>query len=255
MISRSARKNTIEILHIKLDFLTRDLKKTSELISQLQKEDSSAPGQLALKSDNKNLSDRIKKKVDTSELEKREYDISEEIKTLEREIKKLGTNYKRLGVLYILPVLVVSTLLILFVTYVVYEDPDQKMGFSSHFVIENLRGDTIDTWLLWQLVEEQVLYVNIIDSDYSKEKIAAIRNAIQSDETIDIDDSLLHKGPKGSTSTYYYGWSGALNDISTSTQYIIPTQFVIMEDPRGGDITITLTNMQSVMAFLVLQKQ
>ncbi len=121
-------------------------------------------------------------------------------------------------------------------------------SIGSGYVIENLKGDAIDTWLSWHLVKGDVLHVNIVNADkHPSEKIAAIKNVITSQETIEIDDSLLHKGPKGSKSLYYLGWSGALDAASqTSTKYVIPTKFVVIEEPRGvGDITIFLTNLQS----------
>lgn len=121
-------------------------------------------------------------------------------------------------------------------------------SIRSGYVIENLKGDAIDTWLSWHLVKGDVLHVNIVNADkHPSEKIAAIKNVITSQETIEIDDSLLHKGPPGVTSTYYLGWSGALDAASqTPTKYVIPTKFVVIEEPTGvGDITILLTNLQS----------
>lgn len=68
-----------------------------------------------------------------------------------------------------------------------------------------------------------------------------------SEQSIEIDDSLLQKGPKGSTSIYYVGWEGALKQAAkTTTQLSIPQNFQVMETTRGeGEITIMLTGEKS----------
>ncbi len=118
---------------------------------------------------------------------------------------------------------------------------------KSSYIIQNLKGDTIDTWLSWRLVDGSVLYVNILNADSYPRKAELIKEVILSDEGIEIDDSLLHKGPKGSTSTYYLGWAGALQKASDNpTQFYIPNKLEIIESAKGeGGITITLTNMRN----------
>ncbi|MDE1829657.1 MAG: matrixin family metalloprotease, partial [Thaumarchaeota archaeon] len=70
-----------------------------------------------------------------------------------------------------------------------------------------------------------------------------VKDAILSKSSIQIDDSLLHIGPKVITSTYYLGWQGALAQVSTtSTQMYIPKQFEISELGSGtGDIMVILS--------------
>ncbi len=112
---------------------------------------------------------------------------------------------------------------------------------ESRYHIENLRGDTIDTWKSWFLVEDVALTVSIVNSELvSQEKINAIKDSILSEESIEIDDSLQHKGPAGSTSVYYMGWKGALEQASKHN-----TKFNIIESSKGvPDITIQLTNLR-----------
>lgn len=114
----------------------------------------------------------------------------------------------------------------------------------SNYVIQNLRGDTVDTWLSWRLVEGTTLHINVINSEQYPEKLDIIREVILSDESVEIDDSLLHKGPKGSTSTYYLGWAGALSKVAEeSTELYVPTDLEVIESASGeGQITIHLTN-------------
>lgn len=114
--------------------------------------------------------------------------------------------------------------------------------YTGQYTIENLRGDTIDTWKHWNILENEKITVNIINPEVTKAATSVIVDAIMSDETVQIDDSLMHKGLQGSTSTYYKGWHGALKEASKkSTQFYIPTEFVMLESSNGeGDITIRL---------------
>ena len=115
---------------------------------------------------------------------------------------------------------------------------------ESGYVIQNLRGDTIDTWLSWRLAEGDTLHINILDAHKYPEKTKMIHDVILSTNTIEIDDSLLHKGPKGQTSTFFNGWKGALEkSTETATLFYVPTNMEIIESGNGaGDITIRLTS-------------
>ncbi|MCE9618149.1 MAG: matrixin family metalloprotease [Nitrosarchaeum sp.] len=117
---------------------------------------------------------------------------------------------------------------------------------KSNYVVQNLKGDTIDTWLSWRLVDGSIINVNLIDGQKYPDKVDIVKSVILSEEAIEIDNSLLHKGPKGTTSTYYVGWAGALASTSTPSEFYIPQKFNIIESSRGeGDITIKLTSQSS----------
>lgn len=118
---------------------------------------------------------------------------------------------------------------------------------KSNYIIQNLKGDTIDTWLSWRLVDGSILNVNLVDGQKYPDKADIVKTVLLSEESIEIDDSLLHKGPKGSTSTYYVGWAGALAYASKNpTEFYIPHKFNVIESPKGeGDITIRLTTQQN----------
>jgi len=117
---------------------------------------------------------------------------------------------------------------------------------KSSYVIQNLRGDTIDTWLSWRLVDGTTIDVNLIDGDKYSDKADIVRKVLLSEESIEIDNSLLHKGLKGTTSTYYVGWAGALGSITESTEFYIPKKFNLIESAKGeGGITIKLTSQRS----------
>lgn len=120
------------------------------------------------------------------------------------------------------------------------------------YTIQNLRGDTIDTFLSWRLVEGDTIRVNIINADqYDPEVIEVIKKTIISEKKLEIDNSLLHKGPKGTTSIMYEGWQGAMKEASQAdTQLYVPVNFEVIEGNNGeGDITIELTNRRNADGF------
>ena len=120
------------------------------------------------------------------------------------------------------------------------------------YTIQNLRGDTIDTFLSWRLVEGDTLTVNVLNADqYGPEVMEAIEKVIYSEEVLEIDNSLLHKGPKGTVSEMYVGWQGAMMAAAeTETQLYVPVSFDIIQSNQGeGDITIELTNQASADGF------
>jgi len=125
---------------------------------------------------------------------------------------------------------------------------EESYGLKSKYVTENLRGDTIDTWKFWNIVPGSALIVNIVNSDLlDDDKILSVKETITSYETKLIDDSLTHKGPKGTFSKYYLGWTGSLKDAAElySTKYPIPNNFDIIESKRGeGDIIILLSKVK-----------
>ena len=117
---------------------------------------------------------------------------------------------------------------------------------KSKYLIQNLRGDTLKTWFPWMIAGGQTLHVNILDNNLAtQEKIDVIKKAITSEETIEIDNSFTHKGPKGTTTTYYKGWTGALLIAAQqNTELQIPINFEFSNSKRPvGDITIELSSL------------
>ncbi len=139
----------------------------------------------------------------------------------------------------------------LLVTYSYYENQtlinatsNLLANYNSNYVIQNLKGDTVNTWLAWHLVTGQILHVDIVnEAGLSPDMIFAVKDSILSTQTVTLDDSLLHKGPPGTSSVYYKGWEGALTAASAhTTQFYIPEKFEISDSSRGaGEIIIMLT--------------
>jgi hypothetical protein len=119
-------------------------------------------------------------------------------------------------------------------------------NYNSNYVIQNLQGSVVNTWVSWDLVQGQVLHVNIVnDANLPEDKINAIKDAILSNGTVTVDNSLINEGLPGTSSIRYKGWDGALANLENdpaATSYI-PQKFNITENSNGaGDIVITLTN-------------
>jgi hypothetical protein len=128
------------------------------------------------------------------------------------------------------------------------KDPIMLVGehAKSKYLIQNLRGDTLKTWFPWMLIGSQALHVNILDNNLvTPERMDAIKKVIVSDETLDIDNTLTHKGSKGTTSTYYKGWAGALQIAAQeNTELQVPVNFEFSNSKKPlGDITVELSSL------------
>ena len=118
-------------------------------------------------------------------------------------------------------------------------------NYNSNYVIQNLQGDVVKTWVAWSIPNGRILHISIVNTaSLSQDKIDAIKDAILSTKTVTLDDSLLGKGPQGTSSVYYVGWEGALTDAySPPTTSYVPQKFDINGSLGGsGDVVIILTN-------------
>lgn len=126
-------------------------------------------------------------------------------------------------------------------------DNSDVKSFDTKYLVQNLKGDVIDTWNYWDIPAGRSLYVsvigaNLINSDY----YGNLESAILSEEKITFDKSLFYKVPKGTDAEYYSGWKGALDNIST-TKFTIPSDFQIISpknSQHSADIIITLTTQR-----------
>jgi len=117
---------------------------------------------------------------------------------------------------------------------------------KSKYLVQNLRGDTLSTWFPWMLAGNQALHVNILDNNLAtEERISIIQDSISSEETLDIDNLLTHKGPEGTSSTFYKGWGGALKIAGQeNTELNVPQKFEFSNSNRPlGDITVELSSL------------
>ena len=127
----------------------------------------------------------------------------------------------------------------------IFESSNDPIQPKSKYLIQNLRGDKIDTWHHWKIPEDRTLYVSIQNPNLvSQEKLELIKDVVLSEERISIDDYLQHKAPRGFKSEYYLGWAGALEDArKESTLYNIPDIKIIeSSESYKADIIISLFN-------------
>jgi len=155
---------------------------------------------------------------------------------------------KKKNILFWVTILSIPALIFFVITVDTSIFAEESDSLKTKYVTENLRGDTIDTWKFWNIIPGSSLTVNIVNSELlDDDKILRIKDVITSYETIQIDDSLVHKGPKGTSSIYYLGWTGSLKNAAELyiTKYPIPNNFDIIESKRGeGDIIILLSNLK-----------
>jgi len=149
------------------------------------------------------------------------------------------------------PVFLLSVIFVVGTTsvfaYVDNPKNDNSYELKSQYQVLNLKGDVIDTWLTWRIVEDDLFYVHLYDSEIVTDEMSQlILDVVMSTEEIEIDDSLLHKGPSGQSSTYYLGWQGALKSISGDTFFPLPDALHYHTTDKGeGHILIKLTNLAS----------
>ena len=228
----------------------KEISRLKSHVDVMKKELDYTTKQIKLLEKNRKVSDWEKidnvngKSID--ELKHQEKNLSQEITQIQKEIKKSQSKTLIITELSLLPVVVLLILISGLGNSIMDFTNDETTSFKTRHLIENLRGDTVDTWKSWRLVGT-TLNVNVLNAKgLSENRIDVIKNAITSEESLEIDDSLTHKGPKGFSSTYFTGWAGALkNTASTDTLYNIPTDFNVITSNGGeGDVIITLSNLR-----------
>ncbi len=128
-------------------------------------------------------------------------------------------------------------------TVSVIEGNAQTVSLKTQYLVQNLKGDAMETWYAWQ--PRDSIDIQIAGEDnYPKEKIDAIKKAIMSTETIEIDNSLVFKGDEGTYSTYWVGWKGAIDHTRELRGFEKSLEITFTEED-DADIIITLTNSKS----------
>jgi hypothetical protein len=181
-----------------------------------------------------------------NELKQQEKNLSQEIKEIQKDIKKSQSKTLLITELSLLPVVVLLILVSGLGNSIIDYTNDESTPLKTRHLIENLRGDTVDTWKSWRLVGT-TLNVNILNAKgLSENRVDVIKNAIISEDSLEVDDSVTHKGPRGFNSNYFLGWQGALKYAAIEdTLYNIPTDFNVLTSNGGeGDIIITLSNLR-----------
>jgi hypothetical protein len=238
----SIQNNLVESSDVSIGKEIQELHKKSEILEKISQN---------LKQNKQNTQDE--KLTETLDHQKRE--LEQEKMLLNKAVKAEQEKNIRLGKKHVVTIalsaIIIGVTVAAYSAYIVQLQGQQyqvsSMNANTSYVIQNLRGDTIDTWLSWRLVNGSVLYVNVPNAANYPERMHLIKDVVESENQVQIDDSLLHKGPSGSVSTYYEGWAGALKTASQKqTQYYIPQNLQVIESPTGeGEITIILTDQRN----------
>ncbi len=187
------------------------------------------------------------------EQEQKKLFIEKSLELETQEKKKVITKYHKTIIIAIFSILVITVVYSMMFAELAGQQYSVEMEpRTTGYTIQNLRGDTIDTYLSWRLVEGATLVVNILNADkFDDEIIDTIKKVILSEEILEIDNSLLHKGPKGTTSLLYVGWKGAMSAAAkTETLLYVPVNFDVISSKTGeGDITIELSKAKNADGF------
>lgn len=182
-----------------------------------------------------------RKRLTLESTSKRNSESTLEQKTIVKHTSKYPKKY-----FVILSALAVSSLLIFFQVGMTANSDHTPL--QTQYLIQNLKGDTTETWVSWNLTPNKVLTFTILgESLASTEQINEIKDVILSEKSLQIDNSLLHKGIKGTYSTYYVGWKGAMDQVSKNpTKMVVPNKFEYVSPNNGvADITIKLVSQKN----------
>src|SRR3990170_4591946 len=97
------------------------------------------------------------------ELKHQEKNLSQEITQIQKEIKKSQSKTLIITELSLLPVVVLLILISGLGNSIMDFTNDEATSFKTRHLIENLRGDTVDTWKSWRLVGT-TLNVNVLNA-------------------------------------------------------------------------------------------
>ena len=170
------------------------------------------------------------------------------VPSLVARIERLEKSNKSMGMVTLFGVLATVIMSASFVSENLFgPDLEPRVLQSGRYLMENLDGMQVATDVFWKIKPGEPLRVHIVNSDLvSEDKIDTIKEAILSEETVEIPNSELGKEPADLVATYYVGWRGALQEASQEqTAFSVPTDFQISEsDKTLGDVSIILSNQQ-----------
>jgi len=164
---------------------------------------------------------------------------SDEIIKLRHIIKKIEANRKDINFNKKLMIVIVITIPISF--GIIYElsteNHQTNHKLMSEYVIENLKGEKVNTWVSWKTTSGDLFHIHVLASPLATdERMKVIGDVIFSNQTVTERNS-----------TYYKGWEGALREASRKhTQFPIPLDFhTVITDTGSGNIIIKLTNLEN----------
>jgi len=193
--------------------------------------------------------DEMKTKYETEkqtavEQEQQKMFLEKEVEIEHKQKEAAVKKYYKTAILAVVAIAVVAGVYsVMFAELAGQQYQTSAINQPNGYVIQNLRGDVIDTWIAWRIPEGEALRITLSGRALTDERIELIKDVMLDIEPMEIDNSLLHKGPKGTISVHYAGWAGAmLAAAETPTQFSIPVEFDVTDKGGIGDINIKLEN-------------
>jgi len=148
-----------------------------------------------------------------------------------KDHKKLQLNKKHV-------ILITTACIFLIGGSVFYLNQQPKhIGLMSEYLIENIKGEKINTWTAWNIVEGDTFHIHVLASpEVTPERLKVIEDVIFSNETVTVGDL-----------KYYKGWQEALI-AATGLEHklAIPVHFDVAETSIGsGNIIIKLSSLEN----------
>jgi hypothetical protein len=122
------------------------------------------------------------------------------------------------------------------------QPPVPQTPLKSQFLIENLKGDSVDTWINWKVPRDELFHIHVEESSYlTQERLKIIEEVINSKDIVELPDSTN----PSSKLAYYKGWAGAIESANKiNTKHPIPIHFHTTTTTDGvGNIIIKLSNL------------
>lgn len=168
--------------------------------------------------------------------------LEEEIKTIEIDQKRIIKTINTKSTVMIGIVLTIMIIIMLIITNNIptqsnnITESEFQATFSSGYVIENLKGEKINTFVSWKIEPDDSFHIHIVDSpNITQKQLDMINDVVYSTETVNLDGEI-----------YYKGWYGALETSSYKTKFPIPIHYHSMiADTGSGHIIIRLTAQNS----------
>lgn len=124
---------------------------------------------------------------------------------------------------------------------------EEQKSFSTQYTIQDSQGNILNTNTHFKSKSEYDILIKN-QPKYTQEKINAIKDAIISDETIEIDNHKISKHPLNETTVFYKGWVGAgrsIEEISGIPFFGGDEKIKFVDNENIADIIIIPTNLKS----------
>jgi len=185
--------------------------------------------------------DRIPK-LDNDEVPDRFSNLEKEVKAIEIDQKRIIKiiNIKSTMMIGVVITIMISIMLIVTNPIPIHANDiihdEFQTTLSSGYVIENLKGEKINTFVSWKIEPDDSFHIHIVDSpNITQKQLDMINDVVYSTETVNLGGE-----------AYYKGWYGALETSSYKTKFPIPIHYhSIITDSGSGHITIRLTTQSS----------